>query len=147
MSQPARSLDHDERDPRSVAGWATGAAANESPLLAALLREVQGLREQLAQLVAERPGTSTRDRERISLGRDAVLSVGRAAELLPLADGEAKAWLREQGLVRSIETGGRTKEIVRWGSVLNHLDGPAPPRQKPRQPRRRGAGLPRVDLG
>ena len=146
MAEPARSLDPQQSADRSSAvPWQ---AANESPLLAALLREVQGLREQLAVLASERPGTSTRDRERISLGRDAVLSLGRAVELLPLADGDARAWLREQRLVRTLQTGGRSKEVVCWGAVLDHLDGPSPPRRRSRQqPRRRGAGLPRVDLG
>lgn len=148
MTQPALSSAPDERSPRSGSSWASGEAANDPPALDALLYEVRCLRDQLASMEAGRPGSSVRDRERLTLGRDAVLSIGRAAELLPLADGEAKAWLREQSLVSTIETGGRTRELVHWGSVIDHLGSPRPaPARRTRQPNRRRSGLPRVDLG
>ncbi len=160
MSRTATNLAETQRTPRVGEVW-TGVAANasgeeapdagtsDSPAVVALLAEVRALREQLGALAAERPGTSVRDRERLGLGRDAILSVGRAAELLPLADGEARAWLREQGLVATIEACGRTKELVHWGAVLEKLAPASPPKARVRrrgEPRGR-SGLRRVDLG
>ena len=168
MSQPAPSLVPDERAMRSGDGWAERAAnrpperltavraegaggggSGDSPALLALLGEVRALREQLAAMSAERPGTSVRDRERLVLGRDAVLSLGRAAELLPLADGEARAWLHAHGLVATVEIGGRTKELVHWGAVLDQLkpSGERDDARKQGKRRPKRSGLPRVDLG
>lgn len=161
MSRAATNLAEKQRTRRAGEVWAGGAAnasgeeaptkadAPDSPAVVALLAEVRALRKQLGALAAERPGTSVRDRERLGLGRDAILSLGRAAELLPLADGEARAWLREQGLVATIEACGRTKELVHWGAVLERL-GPAPTpktRARRREEPRGRSGLRRVDLG
>lgn len=63
------------------------------------------------------PGTSTRDRERLLQGTGAVLSLRRAAELLPWDDAPARAWLRAQGLVHKVNG----KEIVVWEEVLDRL--------------------------
>ena len=168
MSQPAPSLVPDERAMRSGDGWAErganrpperlaavrdggagGGGSGDSPVLLALLGEVRALREQLAAMSAERPGTSVRDRERLVLGRDAVLSLGRAAELLPLADGEARAWLHAHGLVATVEIAGRTKDLVHWGAVLERLkpSGEPGPRRTRGADERRRSDLPRIDLG
>lgn len=160
MSRAATNLAETQRTPRVGEAWSAAANAPgeaaladvgnpDSPAVVALLAEVRALREQLGALAAERPGTSVRDRERLGLGRDAILSLGRAAELLPLADGEARAWLREQGLVATIEACGRTKELVHWGAVLEKLAPARPPKARARrrgEPRGR-SGLRRVDLG
>lgn len=159
MTRAATNLAEEQRTPRVGEVWSAAANApdgapvdaenHDSPAVVALLAEVRALRQQLGALAAERPGTSVRDRERLGLGRDAILSLGRAAELLPLADGEARAWLREQGLVATIEACGRSRELVHWGAVLERL-GPAPtPKARTRrrgEPRGR-SGLRRVDLG
>ena len=160
MSRAATNLAETQRTPRVGEAWSPAANAPgegapgdtmnpDSPAVIALLAEVRALREQLGALAAERPGTSVRDRERLGLGRDAVLSLGRAAELLPLADGEARAWLREQGLVASIEVCGRTKELVHWGAVLERLGPPPTPKARTRRrgEQRGRSGLRRVDLG
>ena len=161
MSRAATNLAEKQRAARVGEVWTgepanapgeetpTRAAPAESPAVVALLAEVRALREQLGALAAERPGTSVRDRERLGLGRDAILSLGRAAELLPLADREARAWLREQGLVATIEACGRTKELVHWGAVLEKLAPASPPNARARRRGEPGgrSGLRRVDLG
>lgn len=57
----------------------------------------------------------TRRAERLSLGRDAVISVSLAAELLPGSDAEMRAWLADRGLVLDHPRLGR---CVIWGDVL-----------------------------
>ena len=57
----------------------------------------------------------TRRAERLSLGKDAVISVSLAAELLPGSDAEMRAWLADRGLVRDHPRLGR---CVIWGDVL-----------------------------
>jgi len=58
-----------------------------------------------------------RTTERLNLGRSAVLSISRAAALLPMRDDRARAAIRAAGIVRWIGT----KEVVTWGSVLDHV--------------------------
>lgn len=77
---------------------------------------------------------SQRDAERLAQGIAAVHAVRRAAELLPLDDKEALAWLRKEGLVLCL----LGRECVIWGDVLERLrqtqDGPpddTPPKRKP----------------
>lgn len=66
------------------------------------------------------------------LGEAAVFSLSGAAELLPLADADARRWLRDLGIVRHL--GGR--ELVIWGDVVNAIrDGDAP-RVQASRPRR-----------
>lgn len=60
---------------------------------------------------------SQRDRDRLTQGGAAVLSVRRAAELLPIADSAGRAWLRRQGLVRRLEGA----EVVVWADVLERV--------------------------
>lgn len=156
MAEPARALSPTPPATRPGDDWARpganalgNAAESASDAVVVLLDEVRALRGLVATLVAGRARSSDRDRERIALGRDAVLSLGRAAELLPLADREARAWLREQGLVVELATSGRSKEVVHWGAVLDRL-GPAPVEAAEptrRKLRQRHGRLPRVDLG
>lgn len=72
-------------------------------------------------------GLSVVGADRLALGRAAVLSVGRAAELLPIGEERARRWLMEQGLVR--ELAGRF--VVVWGDVLDGLgsEGKAEPKR------------------
>ena len=51
------------------------------------------------------------------MGADAVLSLQQASRLLPLGDRAARAWLRDEGLVRRIQG----REVVVWGDVLNRI--------------------------
>lgn len=79
-----------------------------------------------------------RDSARLIQGEAAVFSLNRAAELLPLGDTDARAWLEARGLVRHVND----RPVVRWRDVLEALgDGapvqPAPERREP---------LPRVRL-
>lgn len=60
---------------------------------------------------------SDRHDQRLALGHAAVFSLMHAAELLPIADKEARAWLRRQGLVRRL----LGKEVVIWGEVVDRL--------------------------
>jgi hypothetical protein len=83
---------------------------------------------------------SERDDSRLRLGEAALFSLNRAAELLPFADGEARAWLEARGLVRHVN--GRS--IVVWREVIEALgDPPSAPVPSP-APKR--APLPRVKL-
>lgn len=65
-----------------------------------------------------------RDADRLAQGPGAVFPVSRAAELLPVSDAKARAWLRDQGL--TVELCGR--EVVVWAEVLDALaaDPPTP---------------------
>ena len=90
---------------------------------------------------------SLRDRERLRQGVGAVLTVRRAAELLPLNDADARRWLREKRLVRVV----LGTEVVVWAEVLEALSSssgstgdspPAPPARK----RRKSKVLPRVEI-
>lgn len=96
------------------------------------------------------PGDRTpgeRHRARLQMGAGAVLTVGEAAALLPVADGEARAWLRDRGLVRSL----LGRDVVRWIDVLDALragdapatEGPVPARRRATKP---ADTLPRVRL-
>ena len=64
----------------------------------------------------------TRRAERLSLGKDAVISVSLAAELLPGSDAEMRAWLADRGLVRDHPRLGR---CVIWGRVLEAIEADA----------------------
>lgn len=62
---------------------------------------------------------SRRNEERLRLGGAAVLSVSYAAEMLPVRDGDGRAWLRARGLVRQLNG----EDVVVWGDVLDALRG------------------------
>lgn len=93
------------------------------------------------------PG-SARTLQRLALGAAAVLPVALAADPLPIADDEARRWLRDHGLVRNLAG----REVVVWGDVLDALrEGaptpkgrtlvvPGPPRVFLAPPRGRGKG-------
>ena len=69
---------------------------------------------------------SARHADRLRLGVGAVLTVAEAAALLPVADRDARSFLRRKGLVRDLD--GRA--VVRWLDVLDALAadaGPASP--------------------
>ena len=55
--------------------------------------------------------------ERLNLGRAAVLSISRAAALLPMRDDRARAAIKAAGIVRQV---GR-KQVVVWGDVLDNV--------------------------
>ena len=81
-----------------------------------------------------------RDFARLLQGEAALFSLNRAAELLPFADGAARAWLEARGLVRYVNG----RPCVRWRDVLEALgDPPSAPLPNP-GPKR--APLPRVKL-
>jgi hypothetical protein len=62
-------------------------------------------------------------RERLGLA--AVLSVDHAAGLLPFdTRAEARDWLREEGLIRTV----RGKPVVRWGEVYDRIGDTEAPR-------------------
>ncbi len=48
---------------------------------------------------------SKRSTERLQLGPAAVLSVSRAAELLPVGDDRARSWMHYAGLIRDLGGG------------------------------------------
>lgn len=81
---------------------------------------------------------SRRHQERLSMGPGAVLTVNEAAHLLPVADAAARAWLRREGLIVTLET----KELVCWADVLAALRADNHPTETPPKKRR----LPRVTL-
>ena len=60
---------------------------------------------------------SQRDQDRLAQGGAAILSVRRAAELLPIADAAGRAWLRQQGLVRSLDGA----DVVVWADVVERV--------------------------
>ena len=74
-----------------------------------------------------RPSTppSRRDQERLLLGGDALLTVRRAAELLPGDDHANRQAISEAGIARTVhqadDGSGRKRDVqaVRWGDVLS----------------------------
>ena len=84
--------------------------------------------------------TGDRDQARLAQGDAALFSLNRAAELLPLGDGEARAWLEARGLVRHVNG----RPVVRWRDVLEALCDGAPPALVP--PSTPPVNLPRVRL-
>lgn len=83
-----------------------------------------------------------RHRERLRLGVGAVLTVNEAAALLPIGDRDARAWLRDRGLVRSLAG----RDVVRWLDVLDALGAGEEPAVEPPRPAPRAERLPRVRL-
>ena len=76
-----------------------------------------------------------RKQERLLLGAAAVLPPRQAAELLPWSDQEARAWLRQKGLVLTVDG----HEIVIWGDVLDALRArPEPLPEAPKKNQRKG---------
>ena len=80
---------------------------------------------------------------RVALGAAGVTSLEEAAERLPVRTGDARAWIRDRGLVRDVPGLGR---VVRWADVLDEIrqageaPAPAPPpraklARKPIRPR------------
>jgi len=78
----------------------------------------------LRATLPRRRGPSARDEERLALGADSMLTVRKAAELLPGSDGENRRMLKEAGVVRVIRKQDPTKkkskgvQVVRWGDVV-----------------------------
>ncbi len=58
---------------------------------------------------------------RLIVSPGAVRSLQQATELLPIADRDARAWLRRRGLVRDLS--GRS--VVVWADVIAALEAPA----------------------
>lgn len=59
--------------------------------------------------------------DRTHLGDAMVVSLTRAAQLLPMRTDDAKRWLRREGLVSHLEG----RELVVWGRVLSTLADPS----------------------
>lgn len=73
--------------------------------------------------------------ERLALGADAVLPLQQAAALLPMADREAREWLRDRGLVRQLAG----RDVVIWGDITDALRAnETPPPSVPSPPRPHG---------
>ena len=111
-------------------------------------------RESPGRGTSSAPGTSKRDTERLGLGADALITLRRAAELLPGSDKENRSVIDAAGLVRKHSK----RQLVRWGDVVElfQTDGrladldeagiqpPTKPRGRSRRPR--GVGLRLADL-
>ncbi len=84
------------------------------PLLVTLGR-LRGRGEDLKPLKLRKPSTpsSQRDDERLSQGRDAMLTLRRAAELLPGNDADNRRALLAAEIVRD----GDGRKMVRWGDL------------------------------
>jgi hypothetical protein len=82
---------------------------------------------------------TSRSSTRVQLGAAAVLSEAEAVQLLPCRDDTARAWLRDQGLVRQHPVLGR---IVVWADVVAAIQGPPPDDAPTGAP----SGLPRLTL-
>ena len=54
-------------------------------------------------------------KDRLALGRDALLSVGHAAELMPIRDCEARKLIEGAGIVRRLAG----RRVVRWGDCVD----------------------------
>ena len=65
--------------------------------------------------------TSRAAQARLAMGAGAVLSVQAAAELLPVHETRARAWIEVQGLVRQVPGLG---QVVIWADVLDALRRP-----------------------
>lgn len=63
---------------------------------------------------------------RLVVSPGAILSLQKAAELLPIADRDARAWLRRCGLVRNLAG----RPVIIWQEVIDALANPpeAPPK-------------------
>lgn len=60
---------------------------------------------------------SDRAAARLTMGSGAVLSLSEAAAMLPVADRDARAWLRARCLLRDLDG----REVVVWEDVLGAL--------------------------
>ncbi len=78
---------------------------------------------------------------RLIIGTGAVLSVSRAAELLPMRDSEARAAIEAAGIVRRVGD----KRLVAWIDVLESVLLRESANVEPAKPAR-AARLPRVKL-
>ena len=58
--------------------------------------------------------------QRLMVSPAAIISLNKAAQLLPLAARDARAWLRRNGLVRDID--GRA--VVVWADVVDFVRAP-----------------------
>jgi hypothetical protein len=76
------------------------------------------------------PVANERHAQRLAMGSGAILSLGEACELLPVADREARSWLQELGLVRYL----RGRPVIVWSEVQDALRNPSTPQPgaKPR---------------
>jgi hypothetical protein len=66
---------------------------------------------------------------RLQLGTAALLPVSQAAELMPMDDKDARAWLEREGLVRTVDT----RRLVVWGDVLDRIKAGRPTTPQPKQ--------------
>ena len=77
-------------------------------------------------------GRGELDRARLAQGPAAVLSLSRAAELLPVGRARGRRWLLDRGLVRRLDGA----PVVVWSAVLAELAAPPPVNHRTTSPRR-----------
>ena len=75
---------------------------------------------------SERTPDLDRRHQRLIISPGAIVTLQQAAELLPIAERDARAWLKRRGLVRDLA--GRS--VVVWADVMAALQ--APPEQERR---------------
>lgn len=83
------------------------------------------------------------EEQRLVISPAAILSVAQAVQLLPIRDVEARAWLRERGLIRDL----CGRQVVVWGMVVAEISRQEPSLTgKSRNPRSRDVPTYRVSL-
>ena len=65
-------------------------------------------------------------KDRLALGRAAILPLGKAASLLPLRDSASRAAIESAGIVRLLEG----KPVVVWGDVIDYVLVPVNERER-----------------
>ncbi len=73
--------------------------------------------------------TSGRHQDRLALGDAAILPLPQAVALMPMADHDARHWLRRHKLVLDLDG----RNVVIWADVLETLRGRAPEPRRPRE--------------
>ena len=87
--------------------------------------------------------SSERHGQRLQQGPGAVFAPSHAAGLLPGRDRDNLAWLRREGLVRSLDG----RPVVVWGEVLDRIaSGRGPDEDRRRRDPPAACDLPRVAL-
>lgn len=126
MADPARALHPDPRATRCGEVWADAVPANDPPRVAELLVELREVTRGLQRVVEEGLSLRVGDHQgraltRLLVSPDAILPLHVAAELLPLKDSEALAWLEQNRLVRCLYRHIAGRKVVAWGKVAELL--------------------------
>ena len=72
-------------------------------------------RRRLKSMPARAWPMSVRDLDRLILGASALLSISRAAELLPVSDAEARRLIEDAGIIRRLAG----RRVVLWSEVVS----------------------------